>query len=80
VKGIARDSNGSEKWLSGSVKKIEEQYCYVTCPDLRCDVFVHASDVVDAGWDDLSVGSNVRFLLGFSFRGPRAKDVRATIT
>jgi len=76
VKGHIKDKDGSERRLWGSIRKLEESYCYVGCPDLRTDVFAHMSDFDEEEWPLVSVGAPVTFILGFTFRGPRAQDVR----
>ncbi|MGC2048276.1 MAG: SIR2 family protein [Gallionella sp.] len=76
VKGVILDVNGNGKRFSGSIKRVEDYYCYIVCPDLHCDIFAHGSDFIDEDWKKISSGTRVSFVLGFSFRGPRTKHVR----
>ncbi len=73
VKGVIKQPDGTERWFSGSIKKVENHYCYIGCPDLRCDVFAHGSDIAENDWRNISPGTQVSFVLGFTFRGPRTK-------
>jgi cold shock CspA family protein len=75
VKGVVKGADGKEQWFSGSVKKLESYYCYIGCPDLRCDIFAHGSDIPAGDWQKLALGTQVSFVLGFAFRGPRTRRI-----
>jgi Flp pilus assembly protein TadD len=38
-------------------------------------IYVHAKDVPEDTWNDLTLGTRVRFRIGFTFRGPGAFDL-----
>ncbi|MCK9202457.1 MAG: SIR2 family protein [Gallionella sp.] len=75
IKGIVKMVGGKEQWFSGSIKKLENHYCYIGCPDLRCDVFAHGSDIREGDWQKITLGTQVSFVLGFTFRGPRTRRI-----
>jgi cold shock CspA family protein len=76
VKGTVRERDGSEKWFVGSIKRIDDNHCYIVSPDLNCDIFAHGSDFAAEDWKRIAGGTPVFFVLGFSFGGARAKRIR----
>lgn len=76
IKGIVNDKNNTEIRYRGTVKAINNGYCFINSPDFRADMFSHMNDFSEEDWSRLSSGSSVSFRLGFAFRGPIAFDVR----
>ena len=63
--------------FTGRVEKLESSYALVS-RDGRGDwIFLHVSNVPDALWDALRVGTRLKFSIGFTFRGAAAVDPQA---
>jgi len=56
---------------AGYVKAKQDTYCFVSCADLHCDVFVGAREFGDEQWEKVEKGSRVRMIVGFTFKGPQ---------
>lgn len=75
VRGIVRQSGGKPMKCAGIPKNITESFCFVSCPELGDDVFLHYSECKDDSWEKVSAHSRVEFEVGFSLRGPVAVNV-----
>ncbi|HEX4985077.1 MAG TPA: SIR2 family protein [Burkholderiales bacterium] len=75
--GVVLNVDGSKKKFSGSIKTLENSYCFIACPDLRWDIYSHASSFRDSDWGTFSIGDQMIFEVAFIFRGPIAINVRA---
>jgi cold shock CspA family protein len=52
-----------------------EDYGFIEMPDGR-EIYFHRNSVLDAGFDRVSVGAEVRFVEEEGVRGPQASTVR----
>ena len=64
---------------TGTVKFVnnERGFGFITPSDGQKDVFLHASNVVDDGFERLAEGQPVEFDLGEGRKGPEAQNVRS---
>lgn len=76
IKGVVANKDGSERRFTGSIKRVEDSYCFVSCPDFRVDVFAHMAQFDEADWAKVIPGVQVSFAMGFALRGPRVRDVQ----
>ncbi len=68
IRGVLQDSNGDVN-LVGRVKKSEASYLLIETPGYKGVHFMHISNCPDEKWDELSVGSEVCYKLGFTVSG-----------
>jgi cold shock CspA family protein/ribosome-associated translation inhibitor RaiA len=61
----------------GQIVKLfpEEGYGFITTPDGR-EIYFHANSVLDVPFDELAIGSEVRFVEEAGDKGPQATSVR----
>jgi tetratricopeptide (TPR) repeat protein len=76
VKGLVRSSDGATRRFRGSIKRVEDSYLFVTCPDLRTDLFAHMSEFEESEWIKVLSGLQAEFQVGFTLRGPMAQNIR----
>lgn len=77
VRSVLKDVTGERVLLSGWVKTMHENFCFLYVPDYRVDVFAHSRDTDDEEWSALSSSKQVNFELGFTLRGPVALRVQS---
>jgi CspA family cold shock protein len=61
---------------TGSVKKFDKGWGFITPDDGSNDVFVHYSNISGSGFKNLEVGQRVEFEVGPGRKGDEALDVR----
>lgn len=63
--------------MNGVIKnlRLENGFGFISPEDGGKDVFFHASDLVDAKFDELTPGLAVSFEMGESAKGPKAVKV-----
>jgi hypothetical protein len=76
VRGIVLDADGNAIVHSGYIKALHSGYCFASCPDLNCDIFIPARSMSEEEWGKVQQGSAVKFKIGFSMQGPIGADVR----
>lgn len=77
VRSVLKDVTGERVLLSGWVKTMHENFCFLYVPDYRVDVFAHSKDTDDEEWSALCSSKQVTFELGFTLRGPVALRVQS---
>ena len=70
VRGQVRGGDGELVRYRGRVANLFSNHCFVSCPSLPMDVFVHSGEFSRDDWRAVSYGKNVTFALGFSMNGP----------
>ncbi|MFC1940959.1 cold-shock protein [Chloroflexota bacterium] len=68
--------NGEPAIQHGVIRRKEHSFAFIVRDGLRDSIFVHSVDIDDSLWEILKEGNRVRFLMGFSYKGPRGFDVR----
>ncbi|HBB9961615.1 TPA: SIR2 family protein [Vibrio parahaemolyticus] len=68
IRGVLQDSNGDVN-LVGRIKKSEASYLLIETPGYKGVHFMHISNCPDEKWDELSVGSEICYKLGFTVSG-----------
>ena len=64
--------------MKGTIKKLDERrFGFITPEKGDKDLFFHANDVADEGFNELNEGDAVTFEMGDSPKGPKANDVKA---
>jgi cold shock CspA family protein len=58
-------------------KKFEKGYGFIQEEDSEKDMFFHAREVVDPGFEKLRIGISVNYLIGKSKKGPEAISIVA---
>jgi hypothetical protein len=76
VQGIVTDNQRAPLRYSGYVRSVHNGYCFASCADLGCDIFLSRRALKDVDWHNVRQGSHVDFLLGFSMRGPQGVHAR----
>jgi len=74
LKGIVTD-NGNPVRFHGIISKKEHSYGFIKRDGYQDTVFMHLYDTDESIWDQLKDGIRVVFEMGFSYRGPRARNV-----
>jgi SIR2-like domain len=74
--GVVSDETGARRRFLGSVKSLQNSYCFLGCPDLRSDIYANMVSFRDSDWLHITPGVQVTFELAFMFRGPVAINVR----
>ena len=77
VRWMVLDEDGSHRVFAGTVSRGDVAYCFVSCDSFRDDIYSHRSAASEEDWSRLHRGVRVFFELGFTFRGPRAVNLRA---
>lgn len=62
--------------FSGTITRVEAAHGFVSIDGRGDWVFFHESDVAEGVWEHILSGTRVVFAIGFSFRGPKALDLR----
>ena len=75
ARGRVQDRNGKPRRFKGLVRTKMESYCFVACPELRENVFMHPGSFVAGHWEVVSGISELEFELAFTFRGPIGRNV-----
>jgi hypothetical protein len=70
VRGILRQSDGTPRALVGTVTYLRDAYGFVQCDAMNLSAYFSTLDDALECADYLSIGSVVRFELGFNLRGP----------
>jgi tetratricopeptide (TPR) repeat protein len=60
--------------LNGRVKKLESTYAFVENANYPGIHFLHKDNMDEAEWDSLTVGRDISYHLGFTFKGPACSD------
>lgn len=71
IQNIAKNSDGQIIKFTGSVKVKHESYCFVTCLELRSDIFVLYNQFEDNVWEQIKEGSRIKMNIGFTMKGPQ---------
>lgn len=61
--------------LIGRIKKLESTYAFIENRSYPGIHFLHKGNVDETEWDRLSVGQEIAYNLGFSFKGPACTDI-----
>lgn len=78
VRAEIRDGEGNVVWFDGFISSLHESFAFISCVNFHEQIFMHFKSMVrEEDWEGLTSGSRIRFTLGFSYRGPKAK--RATV-
>ena len=75
IRAVASSASGLPQVYIGQVVQKFANYCFVKLNDPRIDVFIHESKVGTGDWEAIIPYSQVKFNLGFSFKGPVGFDV-----
>jgi len=75
-RAAVRSPDGSFKLYDGSVKSIQGDFAFVRAQDLAGSVYLHRTEIEGYDWGSMRVGDQLRFRLGFSFRGPAAMSAQ----
>lgn len=70
VRGILRQRDGSPRELAGTIAVLRDAFGFVRCDAMNFSAFFSALEGASECMDYLSVGSIVRFELGFNLKGP----------
>jgi len=66
---------GKPVFFQGVVTQKEHSFGFIKRDGYQDVVFVHRSDVDEKVWEDLREGNRMQFVMGFSYKGPKAKYV-----
>lgn len=69
-RALIKDSSGNDVFYEGSVKSLNDNYCFVECIPLRSDIYAFYNQFEQDDWDHLDNYSILRFNIGFTMRGP----------
>jgi len=76
VRGILLDASGAPVEKLGIVSLWRETWGFMTIEELEMQVFLPLTDALQEIYDYVTVGTTLRFNLGFTLRGPIALDPR----
>jgi len=51
-------------------------YAFITRDGPADSIYVHATNVPETIWEELTLGTRVRFRIAFTLRGPNAFDLQ----
>lgn len=71
IRGLVRDQQGQINSYVGSVRSLQNAFCFVSVPELRFDVFLKANSF-DGNWEQLEVGAKIKMNVGFNLKGAAA--------
>jgi cold shock CspA family protein len=75
MQGIVHNSVGNPAEYDGHIISEHVSFYFIRSAELADSVFAHASVIDESALDKLRVGSNTRFNLGFTMKGPTACNV-----
>lgn len=75
VRGFIKRSDGSRQMFTGSIVTLNEEYGFVVCEQFGFNAFFLIEDVPVADVEYLAVGVPLTFSVGFTLRGPVAKEI-----
>lgn len=75
IRGIIVE-NGNPVIFRGVVTKKEHSFSFINRDGYQDAIFVHIDDVKESIWEKLREGDRVYFEMGFSYRGPRAQNLK----
>lgn len=70
IQGSMLDREGHPITYTGYVKAGGPGYCFISCAELRFDVYSRSEHFSTADWEKLRDGSKVSFRVSFNMRGP----------
>lgn len=62
--------------FEGRMSRPQGSYAFITREGPGDSIYVHATNVPEAIWDELTLGTRVRFRIAFTLRGPNAFDLQ----
>ena len=75
VQGCVQSGDGTPHECVGTVTLLRDSYGFVRCEEMNLTAFFYTGDGADVEWDDVLVGSVMRFQLGFNLFGPVAVNI-----
>lgn len=77
VRAEVRDSTGAQVWFDGTILTVHASFAFIRSTSFHDAVFMHFKSVVPLeDWESMVPGMKVKFILGFAYKGPKAKKVR----
>lgn len=75
-RALIKDNNGKETIYEGSIKSLTDNYCFVECIPMRCDIYGYYNNFEPEEWLQLTNRTIVSFKIGFTMRGPVVVDAK----
>lgn len=72
----AKSSDNELTKYTGVIKSKHESYCFVTCVELRGNIFVMNHQFEESEWDQLKEGAKVKMNIGFALKGPQGLNAK----
>ncbi len=63
---------GNDRIFRGEIVRMEASYCWISCPEFGTKIFAHVSQSDASVWEELRLGMEVSYKIGFNMRGPQA--------
>ena len=75
IRGLLIDSDRSPIKITGKVVKKEATYALLEANSYSGKHFLHVTNWSEGRWDEIIVGKQITYLLGFTFSGAAAREV-----
>lgn len=75
IKDKMRNKQGEIKKFAGILEKKKPTYGFIKREGYQDTIFIHKNNLEKSIWDNLFEGKNIKFGIGFQFKGPIVVDV-----
>lgn len=75
IRGVVTDGETNTTFY-GVIAKKEHSYAFLKRDGYQDTIFIHRNDIYDTLWEQLKEGNRIQFEMGFSYRGPKARNIK----